>query len=175
MRRGELRRFWAKKLFRPKISLQFKVPALSSKPKRRVKKVKWCLPGLYSVAQFLHGLPSNGPLRVIVEKVSQSKFAYIIESTLHVNALQLCTRNELNFISLVTHFHLVEEVRIHTFHLNHYLTSRRAHVCLQSVRWELVKLILCFIERGPWVLQESKKEREIRVTFDEFLKPVIEA
>ena len=113
--------------------------------------------------------------RVIVEKVSQSKFAYIIESTLHVNALQLCTRNELNFISLVTHFHLVEEVRIHTFHLNHYLTSRRAHVRLQSVCWELVKLILRFIERGPWVLQESKKERAIRVTFDEFLKLVIEA
>ena len=94
---------------------------------------------------------------------------------MHVNALQLCTRNELNFISLVTHFHFVKEVRIHTFHLNHYLTSRRAHVRLQSVRWELVKLILHFIERGPWVLQESKKEREIRVTFDEFLKPVIEA
>ena len=82
--REEFCKFWAKKL---------KIPALSPKPKRRVKKVNWSL-GLYTIAQFLHGLPSNGPPRVVIEKVSQSKCAYIIGSTLHVHANLLCTRNE---------------------------------------------------------------------------------
>lgn len=164
--REEFRRFWARKL---------KIPTLSPKPKRRVKQVNWCLPGLYSVARFLHGLPPNGPSRVVIEKVSQSKCAYIVGNTLHVHAIQLCTRNELNFISLVTHFQLVEKVRIHTFHLNYYLTSRRTHVRIQSVRWEEVKLILQFINRGPWVVKGSTRERAIKITFDEFLKPAIEA
>ena len=161
----EFRAFWAKKL---------RIPALNPKPKRRVKKVNWSL-GLYTIARFLHGLPPSGPPRIIIEKVSQSKCAYIIGSTLHVHANLLCSRNELNFISLVTHFQLVEEVRIHTFHLNHYLTSRRAHVRIQSVRWEVVKLVLQFVNRGPWVVKGTTRERAIKITFDEFLKPAVEA
>ena len=140
--REVFRKFWAKKL---------KILALSPKPKRQVKKVNWSL-GFYTIARFLHGLPPNGPPHVVIEKVSQSKCAYIIGSTLHVHVNLLCTKNELNFMSLVTHFELVEEVRIHTFHLNYYLTARRAHVRIQGVRWEVVKLILQFVNRGPWVV-----------------------
>ena len=163
--REVFRKFWAKKR---------KILALSPKPKRRVKQVNWSL-GLYTIAPFLHGLPSNGPPRVVIEKVSQTKCAYIVGSTLHVHANHLCTRNELNFISLVTHFQLVEEVRIHTFHLNYFLTARRAHVCIQSVDWEVVKLVLQFVNRGPWVVKGLTREQAIKITFDNFLKPAVEA
>ena len=161
MGREEFHKFWAKKL---------KILALGPKPKQRVKKVNWSL-GLYTIARFLHGLPPNGPPRVVIEKVSQTKCAYIVGSTLHVHANHLCTRNELNFISLVTHFQLVEEVRIRTFHLYYFLTARREHVRIQGVRWEVVKLILQFVNRGPWVVKEETLERSIKITFDEFLKP----
>ena len=87
----------------------------------------------------------------------------------------LCTRNELNFISLVTHFQLVEEVRIHTFHLKFFFTARRAHVRIEGVRWELVKLILQFVNRGPWVAKEGRVERAIKITFDDLLKPAVAA
>ena len=164
--REVFRKFWAKKL---------KIPALSPKPKRRVKQVNWSL-GLSTIARFLHGLPSNGPPRVVIEMVSQTKCAYIVGSTLHVHANHLCTRNELNFISLVTHFQLVEEVRIRTFQIYYFLTTRRAHVRIQGgVRWEVVKLILQFINRGPWVVKGGTLERAIKITFDEFLKPAVEA
>ena len=143
---------------------------MSPKPKRRAKQINWSL-GLYTIVHFLHGLPSNGAPHVVIEKVSQTKCAYIVGSTLHVHANHLCTRNELNFISLVTHFQLVEEVRIHTFHLNYFLTTKRAHVCIQGVRWEVVKLILQFVNRGPWVVKGGTLERAIKITFDEFLKP----
>ena len=75
----------------------------------------------------------------------------------------------------MTHFQLVKEVRIHTIHLNYYLTSQRAYVRIQSVRWEVVKLILQFVNRGPWVVKGSTRERAIKITFDEFLKPAVEA
>lgn len=161
----EFRKLWAKKL---------KVPALKPKPKRRVKKVNFDL-GLYNISRFMLSLPPDGPNDVIIEKVSTSKCAYIIGSTLHVNALHLCTRNELNLIALATHFQLVDKVKIHTFHLDIYFTSRRAHVRVQTVRWEIVKLILQFVNRGPWVVKGTKLERAIKIKFDDFLKPIIEA
>lgn len=55
----------------------------------------------------------------------QSGCGYIIGQTLYVDVLRLKNTNDLNFISLSTHILLVEEVRIHTVHLNHYLTSQR--------------------------------------------------
>ena len=163
--KNEFRKFWAKKL---------KILSLYSKPKRRVKQVSWSL-GLYTIARFLHSFPSNGPPRVVIENVSKSKCAYLVGNTLHVHATQLCTRNELNFISLATHFQLVEEVRIHTFHLDYYFTSRKLHVRIKSMRWEVVKLILQFVNRGPWVAKGSTIERVVKITFDDFLKPAVEA
>ena len=163
--REVFRQYWAKKL---------KIPSLRPKPKRRVKQANWSL-GLYTIARFLHGLPPHGPPQCVIEKVSTSKCAFIVGSTLHVRAHYLYTRNELNFISLATHFQLVEEVRIHTFHLRFYLTSRKGHVRIEGVRWELVKLILQFVNRGPWVVKEGRVERAITITFDDLLKPAVEA
>ena len=51
----------------------------------------------------------------------------------------------------------------------------RVHVRIQGVRWELVKLILQFVNRGPWVVKGGTLERAIKITFDEFLKPAVEA
>ena len=157
--------YWAKKL---------KLPSLRPKPRRRVRKANWSL-GLYTIARFLRSLPPHGPPQNVIEKVSTSKCAFIIGSTLHVRAHYLYTRNELNFIALVTQFQLVEEVRIHTFHLRFFLTSRKGHVRIEGVRWELVKLILRFVNRGPWVVKEGRVERAIQITFDDLFKPAVAA
>ena len=130
---------------------------------------------MYTIARFLRSLPPHGSPKNVIEKVSTSKCAFIISSTLHVRPHYLYTRNELNFIALVTQFQLVEKVRIHTFHLRFFLTARKFHVRIGCVRWELVKLILRFVNRGPWVIKEGRVERAIKITFDDFLKPAVEA
>ena len=69
----------------------------------------------------------------------------------------------------------MEKVRIHTFHIRIFLTARKPHFCIGCVRWELVKLILRFVNRGPLVIKEGRVERAIKITFDDFLKPAVEA
>ena len=39
---------------------------------------------------------------------------------------------------------------------------------IEGVRWELVKLILQFVNRGPWVAKGDKLERAIKITFVTF-------
>ena len=163
--REVFRQYWAKRL---------SLPSLHRKPKRRVKESKWSI-ALYTIYRFLRSLPPQGPPQCVIEKVSTSKCAFIIGSTLHVRPHYLYTRNELNFIALATHFQLIEEVRIHTFHIRIFLTARKARARLGCVHWELVKLILRFVNRGPWVIKEGRVERAIKITFDDFLKPAVEA
>ena len=67
---------------------------------------------------------------IIVEKVFETKAMYVFGTTLHVHALNLQKKDELNFILLATHLRLVNEVRIHNFHIDHFLTAKRAHVCI---------------------------------------------
>ena len=69
----------------------------------------------------------------------------------------------------------MDEVRIHNFHLNFFLTARRAHVRIVQTYWRTVHFVLPYIKRGPWVLRDGKIERAVRITFDEVLKPAIEA
>ena len=163
------------KLVQPKAFPKFKVPSLGTKPRRRVKKVNLVLSGLPFVAYFLRSISPVGPPGVVIEKVSKSGCVYVIGQTLHVNVLQLCNRNELNFILLITYFGLVDEVRIHNFHFYYFLTSRRLHVRIEEAPWVTVKFILPFINRGPWELRDGKIEKAIKITFDDFLKPVVEA
>ena len=125
----EYRELWAQKL-RLRAPPPFKPPRVNVKPKCRVKRVNWCLPGLYSIAQFLRGVSPEGPPYTIIEEVSNTKAVYVIGTTLHVHVLQLCKKNKVNVILLATHLCLVDEVRIHNFHINHYLIARRAHVCI---------------------------------------------
>ena len=145
------------------------------KPKCRVKCINWCLPGLYSIAQFLRDISLEGPPCTIVEKVSETKAVYVIDTTLHVHVLQLCKKDELNFILLATHLRLVYEVRIHNFHINYYLTARRVHVRLVPAYWRTVEFFLPYINRGPWVEREGKRERGVKITFDDFLQLAVEA
>ena len=44
---------------------------------------------------------------------------------------------------------------------------------IEGVRWELVKLILQFVNRGPWVAKGDKLERAIKITFDDILKAAV--
>ena len=134
-----------------------------------MKRINWCLPRLYSIASFLHEQFPEGPRSVIIEKVSETKAIYIIGTTLHVHTLHIRKKDELNFISLATHLHLVNEVRIHVFHVDFFLTSRRFHTRITPSRWEAVRLVLPYINRGPWVENEGKRERAVRITFDDFL------
>ena len=170
----EYRKQWAQKLH-PTTPPPFKPPHVSVKPKCRVKCINLCLPGLYSIVQFLRGVSPEGPLCTIVEKISETKAIYVIGTTLHVHVLQLYKNDELNLISLAMHLCLVDKVRIHNFHLNHFFTVRRKNVCITLAYWRTVKFVLPYINRGPWAERKGKRERAMKITFDDFLRPAIEA
>ena len=112
---------------------------------------------MYSIAQFLHGVSLEGFLCTIVEKIFDTKAVYVIGTTLHVHVLHLCKKDKLNFILLATHLFLVDEVRIHNFHLNFFLTARREHVRITPAYWRTVEFVLPYIKRGPWVKHKGKR------------------
>ena len=126
------------------------------------------------MAQFLHSVSPEGPPCAVIEKVSETKAVYVIGTTLHVHVLHLCKKDECNFIQLATHLGLVNEVRIHNFHLHHYLTARKVHIRISPSHWETIQFVLPFINRGPWVERDGKRERAIKITFDDFLQPAVE-
>ena len=103
------------------------------------------------------GVLLEGPPYTIIEKVFETKAAYVIGTTLNIHVLQLRKKDKLNFISLATHFRLVDEVRIHNFHINFFLPARREHVRITLAYWRTVSFLLPYIKRGPWV---KHKERE---------------
>ena len=70
----------------------------------------------------------KGPSCTIVERISKTKAVYVIGTTLHVHVLQLRKKDELNLTLLAMHLCLVDKVRIHNFHINHFFTARREHV-----------------------------------------------
>ena len=121
------RKQWAQKL-RLTTTPPCKPPHMCVKPKHRVKCINWCLPNLYSIAQFLHEASPEGPPCMIVEKVPETRAVYVIGTTLYVHPLHLCKKDKLKFILLATHLHLVNEVRIHNFHIDFFLTAKRFHV-----------------------------------------------
>ena len=99
----------------------------------------------------------------------------IIGTTLHVNVIRLQERNELNLILLATSLRVVNEVRIHNFQINFYLTARKQHIRLTKAHWRVVGFFLPYVNQGPWVESEGKREGAMKITFDEFLRPTIEA
>ena len=145
------------------------------KPKCRVKCVNWCLSGLYSAAQFLRGVLPKCPPYTIIEKKIETEAIYVIGTTLHVYVLHLCKKDELNLISLTMDLRLVDKVRINNFHLNHFFIARREHVHITSVHWEAIEFVLPYISRGPWVEHKGKRERVVKITFNDFLRLAVEA
>ena len=123
----EYHKQWAQKLC-PTMPPPFKPPCVCVKPKCRVKCINWLLPGLYSIAHFLHELSPEGPPCTIVEKISKTRAMYVVGTTPHVHPLHLFKKDELNFILSTMHLHLVNEVRIHNFQIDFFLTARRFHV-----------------------------------------------
>ena len=90
---------------------------------------------------------------------------HVFNTMLHVHTPLLKKRDELNAILLATHFNLVEEVRIHNFHLYRYIKAERVHVRITQSYWDSVKILLPYISGKPWA----------RITFDKFLCPRIAA
>lgn len=41
--------------------------------------------------------------------------------------------------------------------------------------WETTQFVFPYIKRGPWVESEGKRERAIKITFDDFLQPAVKA
>ena len=70
---------------------------------------------------------------------------------------------------------LVDEVRIHNFHLNRFFSTRRKHVRITPTRWEAIEFVLPYINRSPWVEHEGKRERAMNITFNNFVQPAVEA
>lgn len=153
----------------------FKPIRVSAKPRCRVRRISWGLSRLYSISKFLQDLSIDGPPSIVIEKTSETPAVYIIGTTLHVHVLKLRKKDEVNLILLATQFQLVDEVRIHSFHLHHYISPRKTHVRITPSHWETVRFVLPYINRGPLVERNGKKERAVRITFDEFLRPAIEA
>ena len=161
---------------RPKVPVSpFKPIRVSTKPRCRVRRISWGLSNLYSIAKFLQNWSIDGPPSIVLEKTSETQAVYILGTTLHVHVLKLRKKEEVNLILLATQLQLVDEVRIHSFHLHYYLTPRRTHVRITPSHWETVRFVLPYINRGPLVERNGKKERAVRITFDEFLRPAINA
>ena len=69
----------------------------------------------------------------------------------------------------------MSEVRIHNFQVNYYLTAQRLHVRITQAHWRAFGFVLPYINLGPWLESEGKRERAIKITFDKFLCPTVEA
>ena len=94
----------------------------------------------------------------------------VIGTTLHVYTLHVRTRDELNLILLATHLHIVKEVRLHTCQLSEYYTSRKQHLRVTQSPLRSVAFLLPYICRGNWVESNGIREREVKITFDEFFR-----
>ena len=55
---------------------------------------------------------------------------YMIDQTLFVDSLILYDTGNLNFFLLSTQFGLMNEVHIHTFHVDHYLTAYKGFIII---------------------------------------------
>lgn len=122
------------------------------------------------VVQSLRELPGELGCEV-VKRTFWHDWVYIKGSTLHIHTLYYIWQDELSLVLLTTHLRLVKEVRLHTFQITHYRTETKTYVKIVSAPWETVKAILLFFDLG-W---NKDGERAIKVTFDDFLRPVLEA
>ena len=120
-----------------------------TKPRCRVKRVRWCLPGLHSVAQFLRSVPPETFLSTIVGKVSETRAVKIQGTILYINLLRLREKNKLNLILLATGLRVVSEVRIHNFQVTYFLIARRLHVRITQAHWRAFGFVLPYIILGP--------------------------
>ena len=46
---------------------------------------------------------------------------------------------------------------------------------ITPTRWEAVEFVLPYFNKGPWVECKGKRERAMKITFDNFLRPAVEA
>ena len=79
----------------------------------------------YFVAHFLQSASPEAFPYTILGKISETHAVRIIGTTLHVNVIRLWEKDELNLILLVTSLRVVDQVKIHNFQINFYLTACR--------------------------------------------------
>ena len=118
-------------------------------------------------------LPEEGLPRVVIKKFVETRAVYIVGTILHVHTLRLCKKDEVNSILLATHFGIIDEVRVHNFHIYRYLIAGRIHVRIALSYWGAIELVLSYISKRLWVNLEEERSGAVKITFDNFLHPAI--
>jgi len=93
---------------------------------------------LGAAANLLLSLPGEDLLKIVIRKFAETRAVYIVGTVLHVHTLCLRKKDEVNSILLATHFGIVNEVRVHNFHLYHYLINGSIHVRIAQSYWGAV-------------------------------------
>ena len=125
--------------------------------------------GLDDVANLLLSLPEANLVKTVIRRLAQTRAVYVDGTTLHIHTLRLCKKDEVNSILLATHFGVVDEIRIHNFHLYRYLFRGDIHVRIAQSHWGAVQTVLSYVSRRFG----KEKGKPIKITFDEFLRPAV--
>ena len=127
--------------------------------------------GLDDVANLLLSLPEADLVKIVIRRLAKTRAVYVDGTTLHIHTLRLCKKDEVNSILLATHFGVVDEIRIHNFHLYRYLFRGHIHVRIAQSHWGAVQTVLSYVS---WRFGEEEL-KPIKITFDEFLRPAVTA
>ena len=127
--------------------------------------------GLDDVANLLLSLPEADLAKIVIRKFAQTRAVYVDGTTLHIHTLRLCKKDKVNSILLATHFGVVDEIRVHNFHLYRYLFRGHIHVRIAQSHWGAVQTVLSYVS---WRVGEEEG-KPIKITFDEFLRPAVTA
>ena len=101
--------------------------------------------GLDDVANLLLSLPEADLAKIVIRKFAQTRAVYVDGTTLHIHTLRLCKKDEVNSILLATHFGVVNEIRIHNFHLYCYLFRGNVHVSIAQSHWGAMQTVLSYV------------------------------
>ena len=85
---------------------------------------------LGAAASLLLNLPEEDLVKIVIKRLAETRAVYIVGTTLHIHTLRLRKKDEVNSILLATHFGVVNEVRVHNFHLYRYLIKGGRTNCI---------------------------------------------
>ena len=126
---------------------------------------------LGTATSLLLNLPKEDLVKIVIKRLAETRAVYIVGTTLHIHTLRLCKRDEVNSILLATHFGVVNEVRVHNFHLYWYLIKGNIHICIAQSHWGAVQTV------SSYMSQRFGEEggSPIKILFDDFLRPAVTA
>ena len=155
----ECRQLWAEKL------------SSSTRPRSEATSSTQGDFGLDAVTNLLLNLPEADLVKIVIRRLAKTRAVYVDGTTLHIHTLCLCKKDEVNSILLATHFGVVDEIRIHNFHLYRYLFRGPIHVRIAQSHWGAVQTVLSYVSRRFG----EEEGKPIKITFDEFLRPAVTA